>query len=112
LSELEPMMYDEIAELPGQVIEERLLRQLAWHTVLSFDELKARVAPGAGSAVVRQVLAGLMERGIVVRKPHRRRGLWYQGYARGSASEQGRNDQVPVAFVRLLEQLELSHADW
>jgi hypothetical protein len=105
-------MYNEIAALPGQVIEERLLRQLGCHTVLSYDELKARVAAGADGAVVRQVLAGLVERGVVVRKAHRRRGFWYVGYARVSASEQGSNDEVPVAFVRLLEQLELRHPDW
>lgn len=104
-------MSNETAGFLGRVIEERMLCQLARHSVLSFEELRRYAAPGGDCAIVRQVLAGLIERGAVVRKPHRR-GLWYQGYARASVREQPGDDEMPVVFVRLLEELELRHADW
>ncbi len=92
-------------------IETRVLRLLAAHTLLSEHELRVRAAPACDARTFRHVLAGLLERELVVRKAERR-AFWYVGYALRATAEADSDDELPAQFARLLDQLVERHPEW
>ena len=92
-------------------IEARVLQLLAAHRLLSEHQLRVRAVPGGEKGEFRRVLAGLIERELVVRKVERR-AFWYAGYALPSTVPDASDVALPAVFSRLLDQLVERHPEW
>ena len=98
-------MYNPAIESCDEVIERRLLQVLSWNSVLSYIDLKTRVAAADDDRAFRRVIDDLIARGLVRRKADRK-GLWYLGYAVARpANHRASLDEVPAPFRNLLSEL-------